>query len=143
MKTPMHQFHTIKRAVAALAAVFALQTPLAATDLAARMNIPFPFYVGHTLLPAGEYTVSSRENGKAIQLQGKGGNAMTVVSYQTPTRGESPRTVVVFHRYGDASFLAELKGPGGGQTLVLAQSGTEKRVRKNSPPVRIATTVQP
>ena len=142
MKTPMSQFHTIKRAVATVAAVLALQAPLPAADLTVKVNVPFNFYVGHTLLPAGAYTVSTKANGKVVQLQGKGGNASAIVSYETPTMGKSQENLVLFHRYADASFLAELRAAGD-QTLVLARSQTERRVRKSVLAVPIATSLEP
>jgi hypothetical protein len=129
---------------AALATAFALQTPsLTAADLAVRVDVPFDFYVGHTYLPAGVYTITTNANGKVVQLTGKGGKAATVVSYQTQTKGDSPRNAVVFRQYANAHFLAELRGPGGGQTMVLARSKTERRFRNATPAVAATRTLEP
>jgi hypothetical protein len=76
-----------------------------------KVNVPFDFIVGETVLPAGDYDVQSTGpwGGKAISIHNVNSNAGTLVlsnSCQSAKTFDSSR--LIFHRYGQKYFLAEV-----------------------------------
>ena len=68
-----------------------------------KSQIPFPFTVGTTTLPAGSYAVSTDHNTLFVRGYDK---AITVTSNAASSTGQgSPR--LVFVKYGDRYFLHE------------------------------------
>jgi hypothetical protein len=77
--------------------------------IASRANIPFDFAVGNHNLPAGDYTVRSIRNSSdvlRIATYGTAKNATMQVTF--PERDQDKRSMLVFHRYGQRYFLAEV-----------------------------------
>lgn len=75
-------------------------------------NIPFDFAVGKMVLPAGDYTLNSQVSGypATYLLQGADGRSgIFLLTNMAHWKGpEEPRTELVFHRYGDRYFLAQI-----------------------------------
>ncbi len=94
--------------VLAIVGLFILLTPAIAQTGAARVNVPFDFTVANQKLAAGDYTVAI--NGSTLQMTGLDGkgvaHAMTVYIGGGPNEDLTPR--LIFHRYGDRRFLAEV-----------------------------------
>ena len=73
-------------------------------------NIPFEFVVGDKTLPGGEYSVRSATAGnEALRLQGTD-NGKSAVRLTNPAKEMKDKTHarLVFHRYGQNYFLAEV-----------------------------------
>jgi hypothetical protein len=73
-------------------------------------NIPFEFVVGDKTLKAGEYTVRSATAGnEALMIQGTE-NGMSAMRLSGSTNQEKAKTHarLVFHRYGQRYFLAQV-----------------------------------
>jgi hypothetical protein len=96
-----------------------------------RANIPFQFHVGNTKLPAGEYTVRMVEDSDLtlMEISSADGSASTLFQVQeveastTPTKSE-----LIFNKYGDQYFLAQLFDEGEASGSQLPESRYEKRV---------------
>ena len=88
-----------------------LMSALAYADTATmKVNIPFSFVVGKTMLPAGEYSVKGLGfDGSAISIRksDNAANSLTLSiaceSLKTPQQSK-----LVFHRYGDRYFLVQI-----------------------------------
>ena len=73
-------------------------------------SVPFEFSVGYKALPAGEYTVrsiASANNGLLIQSS-DGKTSALRLSEATRRIKDRPRAHLVFHKYGERYFLAEV-----------------------------------
>ena len=73
-------------------------------------NVPFEFSVGYKSMPAGEYsvqTITSASNGLLIR-SADGKISALRLSDATETRKDKPAARLVFHRYGERYFLAEV-----------------------------------
>jgi hypothetical protein len=113
----------------ALVAVAAVQ----AQDKTVTANVPFSFYMDSSLMPQGPYRVSTLSNGMAVwimSMKSDATKAVTALRVIGKTRDEPAR--LVFHRYGEEYFLAEIwtgDSPSGGglprspREKELAQSG--------------------
>lgn len=73
-------------------------------------NIPFEFSVGYKTLPAGEYSVRSiTGNGNGLLIQSADGKISALrLSDETARNKEKTQARLVFHRYGEKYFLAEV-----------------------------------
>ena len=94
----------------------------------------FPFAVGNTTVPAGSYTITPDiDNPSILELTGKGMSVFFQVdATQAPDR--SPKTEVVFKRYGNGYVLKDIWMEGdraGAETLTLeAENHLSKRSGK-------------
>lgn len=74
-------------------------------------SIPFAFQVGERTLPAGDYIIeySRMSDGQVIlRLTSEGTESATRFTHSVQTRSPRARTVLVFNRYGEQSFLAQM-----------------------------------
>jgi hypothetical protein len=93
-------------------------------------NIPFNFIVGQKTLPAGEYTVEPyrRDYDKVWLVQSRDGrtNAL-VITMPMQFSDTQEKTKLVFHKYGDQHFLAQvcLAGRNSGRELLMSRQENE------------------
>jgi hypothetical protein len=102
----------LKLAVCALFLAAAVAAPLPAQTLDLRANIPFEFYVGNQVLPAGNYQIDTRlANGVARiwNLDTNRSVVLLVQKDQVPAWMSREEAVVVFHRYGERYFLSDVR----------------------------------
>lgn len=73
-------------------------------------NIPFDFVVADKTLPAGNYKVSSlTSGGNTLKISSRDGKSAAIrFSDLIPERSEQRTARMVFHRYGQKYFLAEV-----------------------------------
>ena len=73
-------------------------------------NVPFEFSVGYKALPAGTYSVQSIVSaGDGLLIQSTDGKISALrLSDATRRIKEKPQARLVFHRYGERYFLAEV-----------------------------------
>ena len=87
-------------------------------------SVPFEFSVGYKSMPAGEYavqTISSASNGLLIQSTDGKISALRL-SDETDRIKEQSQARLVFHRYGEHYFLAEVwNGANTGRRLAKSQ----------------------
>jgi hypothetical protein len=112
-----------------------------------RVNVPFEFGAAEKTLPAGEYSVRVvSDNG--LLLRSADGRTKVVV--QAPlareNKGHAAGARLVFRRYGDAYFLAQVWGSRGdsGRELYAsnAEAGAAKRLRIAGAPKAAPQTVE-
>lgn len=126
----------MKKQVLSLIALLSLVVTLTIAGYAdaARMmvNIPFDFTVGNKSLPAGHYTVA-RINGAvenlAIRSTEKGASA-TALTYGGKSVKAEAAAKLVFHRYGNTYYLAEVWEAGSDAARQLPQSRAERDLQK-------------
>jgi hypothetical protein len=112
---------------------FAMVTAVASANgqaLPTRTNVPFDFIVGDRNLPAGAYTVSSITNsGAALRIVGRDNAKDSAVRLTVPAGGAAKHAMLVFHRYGERYFLAEVWGSAeDGRQLI--RSKQERAIQK-------------
>jgi hypothetical protein len=109
-------------AALALAVTFGIATAYAQTNAGLRADVPFKFNVGKSSLPAGDCGVVIA--GQVASLS-SGNTSEGIVGM--PTRKDATGTPkLVFHKYGDQYFLAEVWTESKG--LILAESAAEKEM---------------
>jgi hypothetical protein len=95
-----------------------------------RANVPFEFIVGDKTLPAGEYAV--RAMGAAsdvLAIQGTRANH-NAIRLTNPTVRAEKSASLVFHRYGDKFFLAQVWDGENGAGRQLLKSRQERSIEK-------------
>ena len=91
-------------------------------------NVPFEFSVGYKSMPAGEYsvqTIPSASDGLMIQSTDGKISALRL-SDATETSKDKPKARLVFHRYGERYFLAEVWNGADNTGRQLRQSQEER-----------------
>ena len=91
-------------------------------------NIPFAFNVGNTKLPAGKYSITvlnPSSDRKILQIRSTKGSSATVQT--TAESGNiSDDAKLVFHRYGDRYFFAQVQMAGDSTSFAAVKSNTER-----------------
>ena len=74
-----------------------------------KVNVPFSFAVEDHSLPAGEYTITTVTPERSIRIASADGKHAAVIN-TLPNYVSQPstKTYLVFHRYGDQYFLAQV-----------------------------------
>ena len=101
-------------------------------------TIPFGFYTGTTLMPAGEYRIDTIENG-VVKLFNRDTHTPVLVS-TSAVRNSSRELVsgkIVFHRYGQDYFLSEMWWSGSDVGSKAPISNRERELAKGATPARI------
>jgi len=126
--------------VAALAvALLAVPGVVHAQSRIMRVKVPFDFYIGDTKFPAGRYEVW-RNQGSLVHLSDANGHTaatFAIFGYR-PSSGESGG--LIFNRYGDSHFLAEVRWTDSAATSQFSKSSLERELAKNAAPEKVATT---
>ena len=91
-------------------------------------NIPFAFTAGDTALPAGEYRVDSVWNhSPLVRIRcTEGSPAIMVMALPASSNGPQEKTKLIFHRYGNRYFLAQIWSAGSSRGRELPKSAKEK-----------------
>lgn len=104
----------MKRQIVNLLGVFSLLLLAAcanAQDVNLKAKIPFDFAVNAATLPAGEYSIQSIDAARspALLIRGTEGKVLKLVCPNVAqTLHPSEETRLLFHRYGDQYFLAQI-----------------------------------
>ena len=98
--------NAVSKTLMTLALVLLALAPAYAQTSSATFNIPFSFMVDDVGMPAGEYVISS-PNELVVTLQHLGGReAKTAMTDNGSSRQSDGISKLVFHKYGNAYFLA-------------------------------------
>ena len=94
----------------ALALTLLMTTAASAQTVHMRVMVPFNFIAAGAKLPAGEYDIQSfGAEGKLLSIHDQNSSAgILVLANSCESLNASSATKVIFHRYGDRYFLAEL-----------------------------------
>lgn len=103
---------TMLMLIVGLAFMSAVVSANGQTSIAVAAKVPFEFTVGDKVLPAGEYTVKSLKSSSDIMEIRTQGEAAMRLSTAIKTNKGLKSGKLVFHRYGQRYFLAEVwSGP--------------------------------
>ncbi len=108
------------------------------------VKIPFAFQAGNHTMPAGEYLVKSVTDGSGTvqRLRQVDGSAvMNVLTLSVETRNGNPSPKLVFNRYGETYFLAQIWT--GSQGHQLSRSNREKEIAREEGRTEIALSLPP
>ena len=98
-----------------------------------RADIPFAFNVGEKTLPAGVYTLSvinPSSDRRALQIRSRDGR-FSAITQTSMSRGKyADEATLVFRRYGDRYFFAQIEIGADATTLVSARSRAERSTRR-------------
>jgi hypothetical protein len=130
-----------KLATLAIAGLLALVVSLpvsaqvsASTTLKA--DIPFEFIAADKTLPAGEYTLqlgSPNRSAVAILSENRDSHAQLFALTSSVDKGKTPdHTSLIFHKYGDRYFLAQIWTNGVRTGLQLPASKLERELTKTA-----------
>jgi hypothetical protein len=123
MKSRVTRILSIGIAMAAAAAVHA-------QDKTVTANVPFSFYLGSSAMPQGSYRVDEFAHGAVVSLRSAGA-LKSVTAHEIFGKKQAEPARLVFHRYGDVYYLAEIWT---GDTSIgqeLAASPREKEITRN------------
>lgn len=99
-----------------------------ARDLNLKVNIPFDFVVNGATLPSGEYSLQGLAVGNAISIRKADYTAKALtLGTRCESRKTSEKSKLVFHRYGNHYFLAQIwvAGDNAGEELPKSRLETE------------------
>jgi hypothetical protein len=111
-----HMQKQILKAATILSFVVALTVTFAAVPAAAdsfgsiRVDVPFEFSAGHSVFPAGKYTIRPagvNTNG-VIWITSEDGKAGLLLTNSAESVQPKNETALIFHRYGDQYFLFQV-----------------------------------
>ena len=130
----MRRHLSLTTAIVVVCAVFAVNAaPQTSGSQRMRANIPFDFMVGEKTLPAGDYTLSvinPSSDRKALQIRSLDGR-FSAITQTSMGRGKyADEATVVFRRYGDRYFFAQIETGSDATTLVAARSRAERSTRR-------------
>lgn len=121
--------------------VIALTTAVASgqtqsTNGAAKLvaNIPFEFNIGYKMMPAGEYSVERIVSaGDSLLIKNADGSLCALRLSEATSRIKNQKQArLVFHRYGDKYFLAEVWNGVDDIGRQLVKSEDERAVERES-----------
>jgi hypothetical protein len=99
-------------------------------DMRLEVNIPFAFFVGNNILPAGKYTVSHMIQGLLL-IRSEDGSAVQIFStLDTQASKSRDESSLVFNRYGDQHFLATIWTAGTDTGHVLYEFRAEREISR-------------
>lgn len=96
-----------------------------------KADIPFSFYVGEKLLPAGEYTITEQYQGVMEIRRDDGKEAAFFVTNGNQERQTPEASELIFNRYGNETFLSRIEEQGDRDDAVLMKSKLEKKAEMN------------
>lgn len=117
--------------VATLSIVITLTvTGLAGLNTAVTANIPFDFMVSGKTLPAGNYTVSPGTSKGTLTIRSKDSRVAIGVIAMEATDKSKAKARLVFRRYGNQHFLAQVYDGISGSGQELPKSKAEREAAK-------------
>jgi hypothetical protein len=117
--------------------VIAISTLLASVVLAGNVqgsikaDIPFDFVVGKARLSAGQYTIQRGTSNSSLRLRGEK-SSIIVLTYSGSTSGTPSHAKLVFHKYGDQYFLAQVWDEGSTTANNLMATKAERDAARTS-----------
>ena len=138
----------MKKYLISIATVFSFIFVLSVTSTFAqsvrsiRVNIPFEFQIDKKTFPAGDYRIATppaTTSVRTILLSENNGRVGSFLNgLNSSTRSESQASSLVFHRYGDVYFLAEVNA--GNNNIRLRRTRAEEMLiaRKAAEPEIVA-----
>ena len=91
-------------------------------------SVPFAFTAGDTALPAGQYRVEKVRNDSPVLLIRctEGSPAIIVMTSPASANARQDKSKLIFHRYGNRYYLAQVWSAGSSSGRTLPKSAKEK-----------------
>ena len=102
-----------------------------------KLDIPFAFYMGDTLLPAGRYQLENLTGNAMRVFAVQGRQSATVATFAVNRTAEKPGSKLIFNRYGKDYFLTEMWGIDHAEGRKLLPSPVERELAKKITPTRL------
>jgi len=136
----MHNSASMILTAGLLALVLAVGSAMAQSNVTLKADVPFEFVASKNTLPAGEYTVQFWAGSPTLAVANADRSAKAVVmtnAIEADRPAEQPK--LVFRKYGDRYFLAQIWVDGVARGNELPVSKTEREwTRRASQPQVIA-----
>ena len=98
-------------------------------------EVPFKFMAGAVEIPAGECTVQLLDDKSAfLMVANRAAKSSVYVLTLADLGSKSPNNAMVFHRYGDRYFLAELRLEDSRTVYTFTPTKLEKEFRAHNVP---------
>jgi len=101
-----------------------------------RVNVPFDFTVANKTLPAGRYVVSRVQQygtDSVLAISGANGHTHLIcLTYAVRSLDTKGKVTLVFHRYGDQSFLSQVWSGDSSTGRAFAQSRSEREINRKA-----------
>jgi hypothetical protein len=123
MKSRVTSILSIGFALVAVAAVRAQDNTVTA-------NVPFSFYMASSAMPQGSYKVDELAHGAIVCMHSKD-TVKSVTTHEIVGKKQAEPARLVFHRYGQTYFLAEIWNGDTSVGQALAASQREKELASN------------
>lgn len=140
----------MKKQALTVVAMFSLVIAIAVTGLAnlngrITVNIPFNFNVGSKQLPAGTYYTSTTNlaRGSVALVNRATGETMTFLVRPSHTGANQKQASMIFRRYGNQSFLANIWDGQSANAAELIKSKAEREAARNAGKYLAGGTAQP
>ncbi len=103
------------------------------TRLVFTIDVPFPFMVGTTTLPAGHYYVSGSPNHDLIWIKSEDGKSVGLtLAIPAVSARPAESSALVFNRYGNDYFLAKVLEAGDSTAAQMAKSKREREIAQSA-----------
>lgn len=90
-------------------ALFAAITICAQGSQTLKVQVPFGFHVGSSMLPSGEYTVDTEAAPGVVRLRSADSKSTVMIqSNAVQTAGATGQGKLIFNKYGDEYFLSQI-----------------------------------
>jgi len=98
-------------------------------------DVPFQFVVNNQTLPAGPYHVDVFTNISVVKIQPEDGRPIALMANNTSSWDPQKVSKLVFHRYGNRYFLAEIwtRGSDSGRQIAPTNLERELKAQKSMP----------
>ena len=96
------------------------------------VNIPFAFTVANRTFPAGDYSVRRSIQGATVvmELRDAGNKRIYLTTDAVQSRDIQPKSMLVFHRYGEQYFLSQVWIEGRSAGQALRKTGAERALQR-------------
>jgi hypothetical protein len=98
-------------------------------------NIPFQFHAGAANLPAGRYRIHMLDDSNLtlMEISSVDGTRSALIQVQDSEANATPtKSELIFNKYGDQYFLAEMFDEGDASGSKVIESNLEKKVSQGS-----------
>jgi hypothetical protein len=114
-------------------ALFAAASLLAQGSQTILVDVPFGFHMGPSIFPAGEYTVYTDASTGLVRMRSADSKSSAMIQTHAVQSRSTPEVgKLIFHKYGDEYFLAQVWKPGSDTGRELRVSRREMEVAANT-----------
>ncbi len=120
----------MRKVMLAATVAAALGLPLGAQQKAIRAEIPFEFNIGNAVAPAGNYDITLVDGTVGPLVRFVAGKECLAFQANPGGSNSSLNSTLVFHRYDDRYFLAQVRT--GSTIQAVPESRVERELKKKS-----------